>query len=201
MPALHSAALPAERKKGRMSEIASRAQLRIALLRVALITVPLVLLLGLLSATLAGSGSDNPWFARLAKPSFMPPDWAFPVVWSLLYIMMGFALALVIGARSARGRALALALFALQLLLNLAWSPLFFGAHKLGAAFALMIALLAAAIAATVTMGRIRRVAGLLMLPYLVWLCFAALLFHAVWRLNPYGEMLAPDGNGTQILL
>ena len=184
-----------------MSEIASRGQLRMALLRVALITVPLVLLLGLLSPALFGSADGNGWYARLAKPSFMPPDWAFPVVWSLLYVLMGVALAIVIAARSARGRGLALALFVLQLALNLAWSPLFFGAHKIGAAFALIVVILVAAVAATVAMGRVRRAAAWLMLPYLVWLCFAAVLFHAVWRLNPYGEMLAPDGNGTQIML
>jgi tryptophan-rich sensory protein len=184
-----------------MSEIASRGQLRMALLRVALVCVPLVLFLGLTSAALAGSGGDNPWFARLAKPSFMPPDWLFPVAWSILYVMMGFAIALVICARGAPKRLLAVGLFILQLALNLAWSPLFFGMHKIGAAFALMLVLLVAAVAAAVVMGRVRRGAGLLMLPYLAWLCFAALLFHAVWTLNPYGEQLAPDGNGTQIIL
>src|SRR6185503_2730178 len=101
-----------------MTEIASRAQLRMSYLRWALVTVPLILLLGTLSGVAAGSGSSNPWFAALRKPAFMPPDWAFPVAWTLLYICLGLALALILHARGARGRPLALTLFVLQLALN-----------------------------------------------------------------------------------
>ena len=170
-----------------MSEIASRGQLRMAFVRVALIAVPLVLFLGLASAVLSGSGDDNAWYAHLIKPGFTPPSWVFALVWSVLYILMGFAIALIVAARGAAGRLAAIGLFAAQLLLNLVWAPLFFGAHKVGLAFA--------------TMGRVRQGALWLMLPYLVWLCFAALLFHAVWRLNPHAETLAPGGVGTQIML
>jgi len=184
-----------------MGEIASRGQLRMVVVRFALVLCPLVLLLGLASARLAGSGEANPWFAALDKPGFLPPDGVFAVVWSLLYILMGLALAHVLAARGAAGRGPAAGLFALQLLLNLAWSPLFFAGHRIGAAFALLLLILAAAIAATVAMARVRRSAGLLMLPYLLWLCFAAILFHAVWQLNPHGEELVPAGHGTQIML
>ena len=87
-----------------MSELASTGQLRMSFLRVALVTVPLILFLGILSGALAGSGTGNPWFAALAKPAEMPPAWAFPAAWTLLYILIGFALAMIIWARGASGR-------------------------------------------------------------------------------------------------
>src|SRR4051794_21753048 len=104
-----------------MMEIASRGQLRMAYARTALFTVPAILLLGTLSGRASGSGFANPWFDALAKPSFMPPGWAFPVAWTILYILLGLSLALVINARGAKGRGLAVAVFLVQLALNLSW--------------------------------------------------------------------------------
>jgi tryptophan-rich sensory protein len=92
--------------------------------------------LGFLSGRLANSGYGNRWFDALVKPDFMPPGWAFGVAWTILYILMGLALAMVIHARGARGRGVAIILFLVQLLLNLAWSPLFFRAHQVDNAFA-----------------------------------------------------------------
>ncbi|HEY1606378.1 MAG TPA: TspO/MBR family protein [Allosphingosinicella sp.] len=181
-----------------MTEIASRAQLRMSYLRWALVTVPLILLLGTLSGVAAGSAMGNPWFAALRKPAFMPPGWAFPVAWTILYIMLGLALALILHARGARGRPLAIGLFVVQLVLNYGWSPLFFGAHKVSLAFAAILAMLAIAAAAAFLFFRIRRAAGLLMLPYLAWLLFAGALNHGIERLNPDAE-LAPPGSGTDI--
>ena len=183
-----------------MTEIASRAQLRMSYLRWALVTVPLILLLGTLSGVASGSGGANPWFASLAKPSFMPPDWAFPVAWTLLYICLGLALALILHARGARGRPPAIALFLVQLALNLAWSPLFFGAHKVSLAFWVIVAMWLAAAATATLFFRIRRAAGLLMLPYLAWLVFAGMLDHAIDRLNPQAELAVPS-SGTDIPL
>ncbi len=184
-----------------MSELASRGQLRMSFVRVALVIVPLVLLLGVASGVLAGSGGDDPWFAALAKPGYMPPAWAFPVAWTILYVLIGFALAQVIAARGARGRGIAVGLFAVQLALNLAWSPLFFAAHRVSAAFVLILAIIVATVAAMLAMARVRRRAALLMLPYLAWLCFAAVLDHAIDRLNPDAATLAPPGARTQITL
>lgn len=184
-----------------MSELASRGQLRMSFVRVALVIVPLVLLLGIASGVLAGSGGDDPWFAALAKPGFMPPAWAFPVAWTILYVLIGFALAMVVAARGASGRGLAAGLFAAQLALNLAWSPLFFAAHRPAAAFVLILAIIVATVAAMLAMARVRRRAALLMLPYLAWLCFAAALTHAIDRLNPDAATLAPPGARTQIKL
>ena len=93
-----------------MMEIASRGQLRMAYARYALVTVPAILLLGTLSGKVSNSGYGNPWFDALAKPSFMPPGWAFPVAWSLLYILLGLSLAIILNARGAKGRGLAVGL-------------------------------------------------------------------------------------------
>src|SRR3546814_4550857 len=76
-----------------MTEIASRAQLRLSFLRWAVVTVPLVLFLGFLSGRLVPSGSENEWYAALAKPSMTPPGWMFPVAWTILYVLEGVALA------------------------------------------------------------------------------------------------------------
>lgn len=183
-----------------MTEIASRAQLRMSYLRWALLTVPLILLLGTVSGVVAGSGNDNPWFAALAKPGFMPPGWAFPVAWTILYICLGLALAHILHARGARGRPPALALFLAQLVLNLAWSPLFFAAHKVSLAFWVIVAMWILAAAAALLFFRIRRAAGLLMLPYLAWLLLAGALNHSIDQLNPGAELAAP-GSGTDIQL
>ena len=110
-----------------MSEIASKQQLRASFLRWAVVTVPLILLLGFAAGGSVSAGSDNGWYAALTKPAATPPDWVFPVVWSVLYVMMGIALAMILHARGARSRGLAIALFAAQLIVNLIWNPLFFG--------------------------------------------------------------------------
>jgi translocator protein len=184
-----------------MSELASAGQLRMSFLRVALVTVPLMLFLGILSAVVSGSGYGNAWFAALAKPAVTPPGWVFAVVWSTLYILIGLALAMVIWARGASGRGIAIALFAAQFLLNLAWSPVFFAGHHIGAAFAIILLMIVVTIATVLAFARIRPRAALLMLPYLAWLCFAAWLNHSIETLNPDAETLAPAAGSTQVQL
>src|SRR4051812_26566199 len=157
-----------------MTALASRGQLRMSFLRYALVTVPAVLLLGTLSGVLSNSGYGNSWFDALAKPGFMPPGWAFPVAWTILYICLGLALAQILHARGARRRGAALALFLVQLALNYAWSPVFFGLRQIWPAFAIIAAMIVLAAAAALLFLRIRRGAALLMLPYIAWLCFAA---------------------------
>ena len=94
-----------------MTELASPGQLRASLLRWWLFLGPLVLLLGFVSGAVSGSGAGNPWFMGLTKPSLYPPPATFGIVWSLLYLVMGLALAMVVTARGASGRALAVGLF------------------------------------------------------------------------------------------
>ena len=183
-----------------MRGIASKGQLRMSYLRYALVTVPLVLLLGIFSGRLAGSGYGNPWFDALDKPGFMPPGWAFGVAWTILYILLGLVLATILHARGARGRGLVLTLFLAQLLLNFAWSPLFFALHQTLAALILILAMIGISAAATLLLWPIRRYAALLMLPYLAWLCFAAALTFEILRLNPNAPELVPGGSSSDII-
>jgi tryptophan-rich sensory protein len=184
-----------------MTALASRSQLRMSFLRYALFTVPLVLLLGTVSGRISGSGYGNAWFNALHKPAIMPPGWVFGAAWTLLYILLGLAMALILHARGARGRGLALALFVFQLLLNYAWSPIFFAYHEVGAAFWTILAMIGFSAVTAFLFWRIRRSAGLLMLPYIAWLGFAALLTWQIALLNPQAAELAPDASATDIPL
>lgn len=164
--------------------------------RRALIAVLLVLLPGMLSGRLSNSGYGNPWFDALQKPALMPPGWLFGVAWTTLYICLGLALAVILQAKGARGRAAALGFFVTQLVLNYAWSPLFFAFHKAEAALLLIGLIFALSVVTTILFARIRRSAALLMLPYLCWLCFAAVLNYELIRLNPEaGALVSPSGS------
>lgn len=184
-----------------MGEMASPGQLRTSFLRWALVTVPAILLLGLLSARIGDSGYGNLWFDRLIKPAIMPPGWVFPFAWSILYIMMGFALAIILNARGAKRRGIAIFLFLVQFALNLAWSPVFFAMHRIMLAFGLIIGIFLWATAAALLFWKIRRSAGLLLLPYLLWLIFAGVLNWQVHLLNPNGLTLVPVTGDTQIVI
>jgi translocator protein len=181
--------------------LASRAQLRLSFLRWALVTVPAVLLLGTVSGQVAGSGYGNPWFDALAKPGLMPPGWAFGAVWTILYILLGLVLAMILHARGARRRGTALLFFLAQLLLAFAWPTVFFALHQVGAALGMLALMIALAAAAAWLLARIRTAAGLLMLPYLAWLVFAALLTWQIGALNPDAGRLAPSSGSADIQL
>lgn len=183
-----------------MNEIASKGQLRMSYLRRALFTVPAIEFFGIVSARLGNSGFGNRWFAALDKPAFMPPGIVFAVMWPILYLLMGLALAVVLHARGARGRGIAITLFIVQLLCNLAWSPLFFAAHEMALAFYLILAIILLSAVTTMLFARIRLSAALLMLPYLAWLAFAALLAYQIMVLNPdAGDTLVAPVINTQI--
>ena len=184
-----------------MTQIASKEQLRMSFLRWVVVTVPLVLFLGFLSGRMVPSGSENAWYAMLQKPALTPPDWVFPVAWAVLYVLQGLALAMILHARGARRRGIAIVLFVIQLILNLAWTPIFFGMHQVLLALDLIVAMLVAAIATTIVFGRIRRAAAWLMVPYLAWICFAGMLTLGIDQLNPGAESLVPSGATTQIEL
>ncbi len=182
-------------------ELASKGQLRAAFARWAIVTVPLILLLGFASSRLAPSGDNNPWFMALAKPAIMPPNWLFPVAWTALYIMLGLALAIVINARGSRYRGVALVMFAVQMIFNLIWAPLFFGAHQVLPALVVIVVMFVAAAITTRLFARIRQSAALLMIPYLAWLAFAAMLNYQYHVLNPDAATLVPAASSTQIQL
>lgn len=138
-------------------------------------------------AVIGGAFGPEPggWYFQLNRPFFTPPPWVFPVAWTTLYAMMAIALALVLEQAAGPARRLAVGLFVLQLMLNYAWSIVFFGLQALGAASLLTIALLLAVVGAAGAMGRVDRRAGWLMAPYVAWVAFALLLTVEIWRANP----------------
>ncbi|WP_404480669.1 TspO/MBR family protein [Novosphingobium sp. BL-52-GroH] len=168
-----------------MNLLASSGQLRASFMRWLLVCVPTVVLLGFLSGTLSQSGPENPWFAELVKPAAYPPPAVFGIVWTVLYVMLGVALAMVLAARGARLRGAAVIVFLAQFVLNLAWSPVFFGAHRMSAALGVIGLLDIAAIVTAVLFWRVRPVAGALLLPYLLWIVFATYLNFAFLQANP----------------
>ena len=171
-----------------MNRLASPAQLRASVVRWALFLVPAVVLLGFLSGQYAGSGPDNPWFAALDKPAIYPPPAAFGIVWSVLYALMGFALALVCAAWGARYRGAAIALFVVQLLINLAWSPVFFALHEIKIALAVILALDVVVLITVAVFWRVRRLAAWLLVPYVLWILFATVLNWQFLELNPQAD-------------
>ena len=125
------------------------------------------------------------WYPTLVKPSFNPPAWVFGPVWTLLYLMMGIAAFLVWQKGWESGAVkTALALFAIQLILNGLWSVLFFGMRSPGLAFAEILLLWISIGGTIVLFWRVAPIAGMLLLPYVAWVTFAAVLNGAIWILN-----------------
>ena len=124
------------------------------------------------------------WYASLAKPSWTPPPFLFGPVWTALYAMMGTAAWLVWRERGFRDGAKPLGFFFAQLVLNAAWTALFFGLRNPGAAFAEILVLWAMIAATAALFYRVRALAGVLLFPYLAWVGFASALNFAIWRLN-----------------
>jgi tryptophan-rich sensory protein len=142
------------------------------------------LLLCFAAAALGALFLPGAWYAALKKPAWNPPGWLFGPVWSALYTMMAMAAWLVWrqgGWARQRG---ALSVFLGQLLLNALWSPLFFGLHWPGAAFAEIILMWLAIVWTIRAFWPVHRGAAALLLPYLAWVSFATVLNGALWRLN-----------------
>ena len=136
------------------------------------------------AASLGALFPPGEWYGSLRKPVWTPPAWVFGPMWTLLYLMMGVAAWMVWRRGGWRAQRLPLGCFLVQLALNAAWSPLFFGLHRPDLALA-DILFLWLAIAATLAAFWFRtRLAALLLLPYLAWVSFAALLNLALWQLN-----------------
>ncbi|MET4716884.1 benzodiazapine receptor [Bradyrhizobium japonicum] len=121
------------------------------------------------------------WYAGLAKPDFVPPNWAFPVAWTILYIMIAVA-----GWRTFRrersGRAMQV--WAAQLALNFVWSPVMFTMHQIGAALVILICLFVAIVTYISLETSRDRLAAALFVPYAAWVAFAGVLNAAIWCLN-----------------
>ncbi len=141
-------------------------------------------LAGVLGVVSTETGSSA-WYTSLAKPSFQPPGWLFGPVWTLLYTLMGVAAWRVwrLGLQHPGVRG-ALVLFALQLVLNAAWSPIFFGAHAIGLALGVLSALALVLLVTILAFRRLDRAAAGLLLPYLAWVAFATILNASILSLN-----------------
>jgi benzodiazapine receptor len=124
------------------------------------------------------------WYADLARPSWTPPNWVFTPVWLTLFALMALAGWLVWLRRNHASVVLPFTLFGLQLVLNAAWSFLFFTLQSPGAAFGEILVLLLAILATVVVFARVSTTASLLLLPYLFWVGYAAVLNFALWRMN-----------------
>jgi benzodiazapine receptor len=124
------------------------------------------------------------WYAQLQKPTWNPPNWIFGPVWTALYTMMAVAAWLVWRRSGFAARRLPLGLFLLQLFLNALWSPLFFGLHNLALAFAEIVLFWLALLGTFIAFWKVHRSAGLLLVPYLAWVTFAAVLNFTLWQLN-----------------
>ncbi len=124
------------------------------------------------------------WFTTIVKPSFNPPNWLFAPVWTALYIMMGIALFLVWNKKTTLSKNKAYWFWGIQMLLNFAWSMIFFYQHQIGLAM-LDIALLWIMIILTIfAFAPFSKTASWLLVPYICWVSFASLLNFAIWQLN-----------------
>lgn len=134
---------------------------------------------GLITATSVGT-----WYQTLNKPPFNPPDWVFAPVWTTLYALMAIAAWRVWRrVRHGEGRG-ALVVFAAQLALNLVWSFLFFGLQRIDLATVQIFVLLVAVATTAVMFWRVDRTAGVLLLPYVLWVGYASVLNVSLWMLN-----------------
>jgi tryptophan-rich sensory protein len=136
-------------------------------------------------ASLATQSSVSTWYPALEKPFFTPPGWVFAPVWITLYALMGLA-AWLVGRRgwATPGVPTALGFFVLQLVLNGAWSFAFFGARSPAGGLAVIVVLWFALMTTTKWFFELRRVAGWLLVPYLLWVSYAAALNGAIWWMN-----------------
>lgn len=123
----------------------------------------------------------GPWYRALNKPSWTPPDWVFPVTWMVLYACMAFA-----GARAAMAdnNGFAMAFWAMQIAFNGLWTPVFFGLRNIRMGMAVIVVLWLTVFSAMLALWQVDTIAGLLFVPYLVWVTIAAALNASVWHLN-----------------
>lgn len=147
------------------------------------VSILLVNVVGAVPAVLAGP--DSAWFQALDKPSLYPPGWVFGVVWTGLFTLLGVAVALVwLSGTDRRPVRIALGLFVVQMVFNVAWTPAFFALQNLLFGLVVITILWPLVLATTVAFGRVDRRAGALLVPYLLWVSFAAVLNYQFLVLN-----------------
>lgn len=134
------------------------------------------------AATTGAMFNPGDWYDGLYKPDWTPPPWVFPLTWTVLYLFMSLA-AMRIAMQDGNGQALAF--WAMQIAFNTLWTPIFFGLHKLRAAMVVIVILWLSVAATTVSFMSVDVIAGVLFVPYLIWVTIAAALNFSVMRLNP----------------
>ncbi len=134
--------------------------------------------------SIATTSSVNGWFAEVNKPTWNPPNWIFGPVWSTLFLMMGVSAWLVWKQAGFQNAKFELGWFAFHLLLNILWSVLFFGLQQMGWACVEIVVLWLSIAATMVLFYRHSKLAAGLLIPYLLWVSFAAFLNYTIWRLN-----------------
>ena len=139
---------------------------------------------GGLSAWLSREGMKA-YSETVAQPPLSPPMWLFPVVWGILFLLMGYSAGRIYLAPESRERSRGLNLFVAQLIINFFWSLIFFNAQAFGLAFVWLILLWVLVLLMILTFRKVDPLAAWLQVPYLLWLTFAAYLSAGVWYLNP----------------
>lgn len=142
------------------------------------------LLLTLLAGAFGSQFEPGAWYEDLQKPVWTPPSWLFGPIWTLLYVMIGSAAWMVWRRHGFRGAHLALGVYVVHLILNAAWSWIFFGLERPGLAFAEIVLLWVTIQAMILLFFRRSVTAGWLLIPYLTWVTFAMALNFAIWRMN-----------------
>lgn len=140
-----------------------------------------------LAASMGAVFRPGGWYQQLKKPSWRPPNRVFAPVWTTLYLMIAVSGWLVWRQHGFAGAAIPLAIYALQLVLNILWTPLFFGLHKPGLAFLDIVLMWLAILATIVVFFPLHAIAAWLLVPYLAWVTFASALNFSIWRLNRPG--------------
>ncbi|MFZ2410205.1 MAG: TspO/MBR family protein [Candidatus Methanoperedens sp.] len=153
-------------------------------------TVKLIVSIGIcLSAGFLGSFFTTPaipvWYAGIIKPSFAPPNWVFFPIWTVLFVMMGISLYLVWQKDAGEQKVKkAIFIFCIQLILNVLWSAAFFGWRSPFAGFMVILILWISIALTVISFMKISKTAGVLLIPYIAWVTFAAVLNFLIWRLN-----------------
>jgi len=138
--------------------------------------------------TAVGGGGDSDWYRQLNKPSWTPPDWVFPVMWTTLYILMGVSSWLVWKQGGFSQQSYPLGAYCFQLALNFMWTPIFFGMKRPDFAF-VEIVILWLAIAVTIYLfWPVNAIASMLLLPYILWVTVATALNWYIWMYNGNGS-------------
>lgn len=148
-----------------------------------LLCIVIPLAIGFVSGIISAAGVTD-WYMNVQKPSFNPPSWVFGPVWTVLYILMGISIYLTLQQPASKLRNTALVLQTVQLSLNFWWSIIFFAMENPALALLEIILLWLSILVLIIVTWRVKRVAAYLLLPYLAWVNFAAILNASIWILN-----------------